>query len=68
VLAAALVRRHWLEATHMPQAAVQVWYLQLLVQRCFTLVGEGLDFIEAYLALLLQVKVEQVAVVMEALL
>jgi hypothetical protein len=31
-------------------------------------VGEGLDFIEAYLALLSQVGVEQVAVVMEALL
>jgi len=52
----------------MPQAVVQVWYLQLLAHGCFTLVGEELDFIEAYLALLLQVRVEQVAAGMEALL
>jgi len=51
----------------MPQAVVQVWYLQLLAHGCFTLVGEVLDFIEA-LAVLLQGRVEQGAAVMEALL
>ena len=57
-----------MEVTLLPQVVAQVWYLQLLVHRCFTLVVGVLVFIEVYLALLLQVRAEQVVAVLEALL